>query len=88
MNLSAIINILSLSMESFGTGFFVSPDGNILTCKHVLEKAGYRKCGEWIYYKYVDDSTVYKAKWIKSPNEEDLALLVTKSKKGKSYSNV
>jgi len=68
-------------MESFGTGFFVSPDGNILTCKHVLEKAGYRKCGQLVCYKYVDDSTIYKAKWIKSANKEDLALLRANEKK-------
>lgn len=81
MSSSGIINILSSSEKSFGTGFFVSPDGKILTCKHVLQKAGYRKCGQLIYYKYVDDSAVYKAKWIKSANEEDLALLSTSEKK-------
>ena len=77
---AGIINILSSSMESFGTGFFVSPDGKILTCKHVLQKAGYRKCGQFIYYKYIDDDTVHKAKWIKSANDEDLALLSTNEK--------
>lgn len=81
MNSSGIINILGSSMKSFGTGFFVSPDGKILTCKHVLEKAGYKKCGQLIYYKYADDSTVYEAKWIRSANEEDLALLSTNKKK-------
>ena len=81
MRSSGIINILSSSMESFGTGFFVSTDGKILTCRHVLRKAGYRNCGQFIYYKYVDDDTAHKAKWIKSANEEDLALLSTNEKK-------
>lgn len=81
MRSSGIINILSSSMESFGTGFFVSPDGKILTCRHVLQKAGYRNCGQFIYYKYADDDTAHKAKWIKSANEEDLALLSTNEKK-------
>lgn len=77
MYTTGIINILSLSMDSFGTGFFVSPDGNILTCTHVLEKAGYRECGELILYKYADDPNIYEAKWIMNAYKEDLSLLRT-----------
>lgn len=77
---SEIVNILSLNKKSYGTGFFVSPDGNILTCKHVLEIAGYKQCGEYIYYKYENNPTIYKAQWMKSTNETDLALLCTHKK--------
>lgn len=77
MNPSEIVNILSLSKKSFGTGFFVSQNGNILTCKHILEEAGYKERGQLIYYKYEDDATVHKARWVKSADEEDLVILET-----------
>lgn len=80
MSSSGIVNILSSSMKSFGTGFFVSPDGKILTCNHVLKKAGYNQVGQLINYKYADTSVSYKAKWIESIDKEDLALLCTTEK--------
>ena len=56
MDSAGIVNILSPEGESFGTGFFVSPNGYILTCKHVLLKAGYRQNGETVNFKYADDA--------------------------------
>ena len=75
MDSAGIVNILSPEGESFGTGFFVSPNGYILTCKHVLLKAGYRQNGETVNFKYADDAAQYQARWIESGKEVDLAVL-------------
>lgn len=80
MQTSSIVNILNLSLESCGTGFFVSPNGYILTCKHVLNKARYRRIGQIVTLKYADNPSEFKAKWIYSTSEEDLAILHTTEK--------
>lgn len=74
---SGIVNILSLAKKSFGTGFFISPDGYILTCKHVLTKAGYKKIGEKVILKFAESDAVFEAKWINNSSLEDLAILHT-----------
>lgn len=63
---SGVINILDSINRSMGTGFFISSEGIILTCLHVLTDAGY-KIGDQIKFRYSYNETVYKAKW-----EEDL----------------
>lgn len=77
MCLSGIVNILTPEGKSFGTGFFVSPKGYILTCKHVLTLSGYQRIGELIFFKYADDSAHYQAEWVESGKEADLAILYT-----------
>lgn len=76
MGPSGIVNILSRDEKSFGTGFFASPKGYILTCRHVLTQAGYRKIGQTIIFKYAEQTGLYEAKWIRSNDEADLAVLV------------
>lgn len=83
MSLSAIINILSCSKESVGTGFFVSPNGYIITCKHVINKTGYSELGEFVSFKYANDSFIHNAKLIKISEVEDLALLYSNEKSEK-----
>lgn len=73
-----IVNILSESFDSCGTGFFISPNGYILTCNHVLIRGGYVELGERVSFKYANDSSLYEAIWIKRNVEEDLAILYTK----------
>lgn len=75
MCLQGIVNILSTAGKSFGTGFFVSPKGYLLTCQHVLNSAGYRRTGQMVSFKYADDTSSYQAKWIKSDKNVDLAVL-------------
>ena len=75
MDSSGIVNILSVDGKSFGTGFFVSPNGYILTCKHVLQKAGYRRTGETVVFKYADHAARHQARWIESSKDADLAVL-------------
>jgi len=77
MGSSGIVNILSSSAKSFGTGFFVSPAGHILTCKHVLTEAGYTELGQMVVFKFANNASLYKAEWIASPKSEDLAILHT-----------
>lgn len=61
-NSSGVINILDNINRSMGTGFFISPEGTILTCLHVLIDAGY-KIGDQIKFRYSFNETVYKASW-------------------------
>jgi len=75
MCLQGIVNILSAEGKSFGTGFFVSPKGYILTCLHVLSRAGYQRIGQAVSFKYADDTSLYQAKWIKRDKKADLAIL-------------
>lgn len=80
MSLSAIINILSCEKESVGTGFFVSPNGYIITCNHVINKAGYSELGKFVSFKYANDSFIHIAKLIMISEAEDLALLYSNEK--------
>lgn len=75
MDSAGIINILSADGKSFGTGFFVSSGGYILTCKHVLIKAGYRRIGQMVVFRYVDDTAHHQARWIESGKDVDLVVL-------------
>lgn len=75
MDVIGVVNILTLSGESVGTGFFVSSEGYLLTCRHVLDAGKYDKVGEIVSFKYATSSLVHKAIWIDSSEEKDLALL-------------
>ena len=72
---SAIVNILNTKHTSVGTGFFVSADGNIVTCNHVLVKAGYNKVGQTVKYKKENELTIYDAILIKICEKDDVAII-------------
>lgn len=59
---SGVINILDNRNRSIGTGFFISSEGIILTCLHVLTEAKYR-VGDQVKYRYSYNDTIYKAEW-------------------------
>lgn len=79
MGLRGIVNILDLSGRSIGTGFFVSSEGYLLTCNHVLDAAGYN-VGQTVSFKYSNSSTGYQANCIEKNKKMDLALLQTDEK--------
>lgn len=79
MGLRGIVNILDLSGRSIGTGFFVSAEGYLLTCSHVLKAARYN-AGQAVSFKYVDSSVSHQANCIEINKEMDLALLRTDEK--------
>ena len=72
---SGVINILDKKQKSIGTGFFVSPEGLILTCSHILQKSDY-SINDQIYYRFSNGNDIYLASWIeKSEDKDDIALL-------------
>lgn len=86
MNTNRIVKIVSHEEKCIGTGFFVSQDGHILTCSHVLKQAGYTgKRKETIAYKLSDDECIQKAILISNITKEDIALLQAIEKKPESY---
>ena len=70
-----IINILNSNGSSIGTGFFVSSDGYILTCYHVLKQIGEVKIGSLIGFRLPLSKTVYSATVGAYNSENDIALL-------------
>ena len=66
-NLSDKSAVINDNTEAFGTGFFISHDGYVLTCYHVIEDAN-----EIIVdYKGVD----YKAEYVTGSYDNDVALV-------------
>lgn len=74
-----IVNILNREYESCGTGVFVSPKGYILTCKHVLMKDAIKE--DTIFYKYEEDSKIYKASCLDIAENEDIVVLQAEERK-------
>lgn len=77
MNISKIVTLIGLNGKSIGTGFFVSPYGHIITCKHVLKTANLLKTKGTVNFKYSDSSSIQTARVVEYSNEEDLVLLST-----------
>lgn len=76
---SVIINILDLENKSIGTGFFVSSKGHLLTCKHIIENAGYKLNGNEckVKYKYENSDDIHQAKVIIFNDNEDIVVLLS-----------
>lgn len=86
MNVTGIINILNKNNQSIGTGFLASSEGYILTCKHVLDVAGYKSKGEKILFKFSASNEIKSACWINFDKEEDIAVLHSQEKFAFYYS--
>lgn len=84
---SGVINILDKNSKSVGTGFFVSPDGYILTCSHTLEKEGY-DINDNINCCYMLNKC-FEAQWIeKSTINSDLSILKANISQSISFYNL
>jgi V8-like Glu-specific endopeptidase len=74
----SIVRILKPNGKTAGTGFFVSKNGLITTCAHVVADAGYTP-GEEISVVLFSNSKQYQAiieeKWWREPLKEDVAIL-------------
>lgn len=71
---SGVINILGKDSRSIGTGFFVSSDGYILTCTHILVKEGY-KINDTINC-WSEKNKSFKARWDETSTiNSDIAVL-------------
>lgn len=68
-----IVNILNANKISIGTGFFVSSNGYILTCYHVLKD--HFEINEKIAFTCIVSKEIHFAKFIDKNEEKDIALL-------------
>lgn len=68
-----IVNILNANRISVGTGFFVSSNGYILTCYHVLKDDF--DINDEIAFRCIASEETYFAKFIAKSEEMDIALL-------------
>ena len=73
---SGVINILSKKEKSsIGAGFFISSEGLILTCLHVLQRGQY-VLGEAVSFRFSHNMKYYNAIWINSSDTiDDIAIL-------------
>ncbi len=85
MDTTGIVNIRDQNNRSCGTGFFVTSEGHILTCRHVLIKTHYYKKYDMIQCRLCNPEYSFKAKWIDESENMDLAILQLEGYKGKYY---
>ena len=64
--------------KSIGTGFFISPDGYAITCKHVIEDNG-------SYTAVLHNQEEYPISVVSTSNEYDLALILVSTIKKTPY---
>lgn len=77
MDNRGIVNILNNNKASVGTGFFVSHNGYILTCYHVLDAICSIKIGSQVAFKFVASETIHLALLSIIDISKDIALLHT-----------
>lgn len=67
-----IVNILNRDLKSCGTGFFVSLDGYLLTCAHVLSHS---YATSPIFIRCSGEGEIEEAELVACKEDDDLALL-------------
>lgn len=80
MDMRGIVNIVKQNKDtvtSIGTGFFVTPNGYILTCYHVLNDAGFDPATKTVKFKYENNENIFTATFLDSSTIYDIALLST-----------
>lgn len=70
-----IVNILNNNNASIGTGFFVSHNGYILTCFHVLEAMHSTTTNTQVAFRFIASETIHFALVSFVDNNNDIALL-------------
>jgi len=80
MDTRGIVNFVKQNGDtviSIGTGFFIAPNGYILTCLHVLDDAGIDPNTYIVKYKFENSENVLTATLLDSNRDYDIALLST-----------
>ena len=77
----ATVNIIHKNKHlSAGTGFYISENGTILTCKHVLEYGGYPLCKNEVIRIWRGDTKEYDSGIVVALSQDiDLAIIQIKS---------
>lgn len=84
MGNSCVVNILNKN-KSIGTGFFVSAQGHIITCKHVLEQVEYFDRNKIFYFRDNFKNKVHKARLVSLNSKTDIAVLKSDFKTNNFY---
>lgn len=77
MDGKGIINILNGNKDSVGTGFYVSPNGYILTCYHVLEEIHSITIGSQVAFRFVASERIHLSSLRAIDISKDVAILQT-----------
>lgn len=82
----SIVKITGGQIESVGTGFFVKSNGRLLTCYHVLKKAGCYNVGNTIGFMFEGQTQVLSACLDEFDPTVDVAILYSEKYQPKGYS--
>lgn len=82
----SIIKITNGTIESVGTGFFTKSNGFLLTCYHVLKKAGCYNVGNTIGFMFEGQTQVLSARLDEFDPIVDVAILYSEKNQPKGYS--
>lgn len=77
MDGKGIINILNSNKISVGTGFYVSPNGYILTCYHVLKEIHSITIGSQVAFRFVASEIIHLSSLHAIDISKDIAILLT-----------
>ena len=77
MDGKGIINIVNSNKVSVGTGFYVSSNGYILTCYHILEEIHSIKIGNQVAFRFVASEKIYLSLLRAIDISKDIAILQT-----------
>jgi len=82
----SIVKITNGTIESVGTGFFTKSNGILLTCYHVLKKAGCYNVGNTIGFMFEGKNQVLSARLDEFDPTVDVAILYSEKNQPKGYS--
>lgn len=89
MFFSGVVSIVKTTdgqIESVGTGFFTKGNGSLLTCYHVIKKAGCYNVGNTIGFMFEGQTQVLSACLDEFDSTVDVAILYSKKYQPKGYS--
>ena len=88
MDFSGVVSIIKITngtTESVGTGFFTKSNGFLLTCYHVLKKAGCYNVGNTIRFMFEGQTQILSARLDEFDSTIDVSILYSEKNQSKGY---